>query len=811
MKIYLMHQTHTDIGYTDRQEKITKYHVDYLKQAIIISEKIANGKKEWEGFIWNNETHWIIERFIEATDVTWQKRLIEAIRRGHIQLAGNYLNLTDLVDGDILKIYLQKARDFADTHKVRLDTAISMDINGWSWGYCDAMYDAGIRYFYTCIHNHHGFVPFKEKHLPFYWEGQSGNKLLVWHGDVYNQGNVSRLVPDVVGKMVDGEFVTEAFITDEQLAYAKAWIDDYLESVKRQGYNYDFLPMTTKGLLVDNAPPNPHIIESIHAFNKKYGDEIEIEMVGLNDFFDILKTKKLDIPTYRGDWNDWWSDGFSSTPDAVAMYKEAQRNYHKIKHLQKDGFKFDLKQLSSLEYNLMMFSEHTWGYFTSVSEPWNKMTKKLEDRNKLFASKASELSDTLLDDYMFADGEMAKAAGRPMLYKVKNPYPNRRTQLVQLYTNWWEEFIVGEGYDLIDANSKERLSFQEIWVDQHSRRQINTWVTLDGFEDKVLAIIKKPSVKRHMPLDPLFTRDETYDYIPPHLDTSVFATQFYMETPHFKIEWDKEEGIHTVYDKLHAVNLLREDRLEGAFTPIYETSEIEHTYKFNVPDMQNIRREYGRNRKLFSSIRDTGKLINVKVLDKGPNIARVQLKYLLFGTQYCIVELKTYKAMPRIDVSLIVQKDTVWQPESLYLSLPFTTQEKETLYLDKANTIIRPRIDQLPETQALFYTTQSGYALMGETRSLNISLPDTPLLHLGTLDPGLIKVHDQTHPNTDMQYAWLMNNYWETNFATNLGGFYRLEFNLFLNDEVDDVNTLMKDTKQLNETYLVYQVKDHEA
>ena len=53
MKVYLLHQTHTDIGYTDRQEKIVKFHVDYLKQAIRISERIASGEKpQWEGFVW---------------------------------------------------------------------------------------------------------------------------------------------------------------------------------------------------------------------------------------------------------------------------------------------------------------------------------------------------------------------------------------------------------------------------------------------------------------------------------------------------------------------------------------------------------------------------------------------------------------------------------------------------------------------------------------------------------------------------------------------------------------------------------------
>ncbi len=77
-----MHQTHTDIGYTDRQEKLIKYHVDYLKQAVKISEAIAQGRKEWEGFVWNNETFWILERFLEHTDKSWKERLLKAIHRG---------------------------------------------------------------------------------------------------------------------------------------------------------------------------------------------------------------------------------------------------------------------------------------------------------------------------------------------------------------------------------------------------------------------------------------------------------------------------------------------------------------------------------------------------------------------------------------------------------------------------------------------------------------------------------------------------------------------------------------------------------
>lgn len=158
MKIYLMHQTHTDIGYTERQEKLEWYHVEYLKQAIVISEAIRSGeKKEWEGFVWNNETHWIIETFFKSVDDSWKERLFDAIKAGHIQLTANFLNMTDLVDESLLKKYLEKAVKFGKSIGVKINTALAQDVNGFGWGYAQALYDTGVRRFYTCVHNHHGF------------------------------------------------------------------------------------------------------------------------------------------------------------------------------------------------------------------------------------------------------------------------------------------------------------------------------------------------------------------------------------------------------------------------------------------------------------------------------------------------------------------------------------------------------------------------------------------------------------------------------------------------------------------------------
>jgi hypothetical protein len=75
-EIYVIQHTHTDIGYTERQEVIEAFQIDYIKQAIEISEAIHEGKKEWEGFRWTCETFWAVEKFLEQASDELKKRFV---------------------------------------------------------------------------------------------------------------------------------------------------------------------------------------------------------------------------------------------------------------------------------------------------------------------------------------------------------------------------------------------------------------------------------------------------------------------------------------------------------------------------------------------------------------------------------------------------------------------------------------------------------------------------------------------------------------------------------------------------------------
>lgn len=53
----------------------------------------------------------------------------------------------------------------------------------------------------------------------------------------------------------------------------------------------------------------------------------------------------------------------------------------------------------------MFYAEHTWGYSSSVSEPWHPNVNKLDLRKSLFALKANESASRACDKITYYYGE----------------------------------------------------------------------------------------------------------------------------------------------------------------------------------------------------------------------------------------------------------------------------------------------------------------------------------------------------------------------------------------------------------------------
>lgn len=91
--VYVVHHSHTDIGYTDLQEHVIALQVDYIRSALRLMQDDANAD-----FRWNCETLYCVEEFFRTATPEEQEQFLALAAEGRLGLSANYLNFTDLLD-----------------------------------------------------------------------------------------------------------------------------------------------------------------------------------------------------------------------------------------------------------------------------------------------------------------------------------------------------------------------------------------------------------------------------------------------------------------------------------------------------------------------------------------------------------------------------------------------------------------------------------------------------------------------------------------------------------------------------------------
>ncbi|MCM3109600.1 glycosyl hydrolase [Lederbergia lenta] len=804
-KIYLIHHSHTDIGYTERQEKIERFHVDYINKVIRILDDITAGKKpEWEGYKYTCENYWQVEQFLKNSTIEEQEKFEHYVHKGLIDISLTYLNLTELVDMDVLAKKLSDGRNYANEKQMKLNSAMTADINGYSWGYAEAMYQNGITNFFSCLHTHHGMFPLYKKQTPFFWETPNGNKVLVWNGDHYQLGNEFMLLPNTnisyqIRDEFSGDWDTDQFEVTEERVFR------YVKNLEMEGYPYAFVPAMISGVMTDNAPPNPRMMEIIHRFNEKHGEQIEFEVVTLNQFFEILRNETIDIPTYAGDWPDWWADGVGSTPAPTKIYRDAQRKYQLSKKLDPNGQLGNPIYLADAEHQLMMYAEHTWGYSSSVGEPWNTLVNDLDYRKGAYAVNANSLISRNLDEVLANLGEESLQADREKYFKVINPHERPVTDYTKVHIKHWED-VDGEYFhfkkdgfiEVVDCQTNEILASQVVMVP--GGNDIEFKISLAAKQDrlvKVRQIMDKPAGGTES--NHAYRGNDGVSDLAPYPGYERPTNHHIVETDHYRITFNDTTGIEQMIAKATGKNLIHPHAVHAPFTGVYEKTPI-------TTDACQERRRMGRNRKGRITERDVAKLVAIDQIADGALYTTIKMEFALEGTNMYVVMLRVYKQLPKIAVTVRIQKQNEWAPENLYIPLPFGDGENHELYAEKTGSVFRPAIDQIPGSNIDFYLLQNGMIFKNKDQDLLVALKDNPLVTLGTLAHHEIELsNEQTKiKNKDLVYSWVMNNFWETNFKVDLSGFYEFDYQLYLSGDNEAPEALIEKCQELNEGLVAF-------
>jgi len=767
--VYVVHHSHTDIGYTHGQSKIVRWHGQFIRQAIAMAEKRPD-------FAWTCETFYPVEQFWTGATARERERFIAAVKKGGIGLTAGYLHFTELPDAPLLQSLAARAKAFGDAAGVPISSMMSADVNGVARVEAQALAGAGVKLLYTCVHTHHGYVPFGERQKLFRWDLGNGKSVVVFHGDHYHAGNDLGFSPGA-----DSNYCTRDTVMPIGDEVMERRLPAYLKRVEADGWQHDFIVMAVSGMITDNGPPSLAIAERLARWNEKHGNEIRVEMTTPQKLAEKLSGLASSLPSYSGDWTDWWADGVGGDPEAVALFRQAQRDRRWLADTSaKTGTKIDL---TPLDNELSLFAEHTFGHSASMGSPWAIMPNQLRLTKLSYAGRAADIAERMIDEATDSLGGGAMAYDRPLAYRVTNPGDRIVHDIVSIEFNWGElqKWQISDTalrvVRLGDKGARQTVIHQKLPGLRGAKLLVDLTLA-PGETADLLVESAEPAATPPGPINCM--NDQLHDVVGDARDAKLS----WLKTAHVAIEWHAGRGITSWRDAASGRELI--DQAPGLAAPFTLVASRLSEKKLGPPQ-RLARQNLGRNRNAAEATWSTSKLVGVLASEPGSLIDRVELNYAIDGFEIARLRLGAWKTAPRVDVELIVHKTGTWDSENVYLALPFTAGKsgESGPWLDRGD-VVWPGKDQLPATLTDYYGVQDGIGWTGLDLGVAIAQWDSHLVQLGALGYGVRGVAGKPgETQTNLlpaglsgtgTFAWLMTNYWETNFAPELGGFYSFRY-----------------------------------
>jgi hypothetical protein len=771
--VYVIHHAHTDIGYTHGQSRIVRYHKDFIRQAMGIAA-------QHERFAWTCETFFAVEQFWQDATAAERERFVALVKAGRIGLTGAYFHMTELPNAALLEALALRARSFAQDAGVAIDSAMHADINGCQLAEARALARMGVKFLLTCVHPHHGYVPFGRRQELFRWNLGEGLELLVCHADQYMTGNELGLAPGAEFNYTAG-FSDPPVPFDEDVLERRLPI--YLERVTASGWGHDFVVLAASGLFTDNSPPSQAVAERIDRWNERHGKSVRIEMTTPSRLGAIIARSAAQLPVHQGDWPDWWADGVACDPEGVALFRQAQRERNWLEALAaaRPECQIDLR---SLDQSLALAAEHTFGHSDSVSHPWNHVASQLRLKKLSYIAEAADQAEVLIDQAGDLLGGGALSYNRSTVFRAVNPYPWPVRDLVELELEACElKRWKLEGAVRVVRKASGLVLPHQLELTMRGKKALVD-LTLGANESVDLAIEPDDRAVEEVDLRPRVP-DRTRDLRVNNAD--VPPTR--LATEWVEIQWASQEGIIGWRDLKTGKELIDAEAGANPFT--LRASRL-HS-KMDGPTQCLARKKLGRNRNGRDAEWGRSRLLRAISGSQGEHVDGVVLDYEMPGFEMLQVLLNARKREPRVDVEVRMHKIGTWDVENVYLSLPFSAGPGAELWFDRGMAM-RPGHDQLPGTLLDYCGVQDGFAWCAPRFGIAVAQLDSHLIQRGPLEYGVRDLVGEVEGNSrpgDI-YAWLMTNYWETNFSPEVGGFYSFRFSVLWGEHLSEASKALE-------------------
>jgi hypothetical protein len=180
---------------------------------------------------------------------------------------------------------------------------------------------------------------------------------------------------------------------------------------------------------------------------------------------------------------------------------------------------------------------------------------------------------------------------------------------------------------------------------------------------------------------------------------------------------------------------------------------------------------------------------NISVTDDGPIVKTIRIEYGAPGCNKLAADAQIVDELNMIRIINHIDKKKVYDPEAVHLAFPFNKPGGQIRY-DLAYGHCEPEKDQLPGSNKNFLCMEHWLDVSNEESGITLICPDAPLFEVGELTmDAIVTGWRDSIPSSQTVISYLMNNYWETNYAAAQEGLGRYSYILIPHGKFNPVAT----------------------
>lgn len=713
-RVYVVPSSHTDIGYTDLQERVFERHNQNTLKAL-------KACAEDPAFRWNLEVAAQAD-FLKDRSLASFRELMQRVRERRIGLPGLYLNmLTGLCDGEELIAAVRRSHELGRTYGFPVEAANLTDVPTSVGTLPMVLSGSGIRYFAEGVNQDRGPVfAHSDKRMrqsPFWWEWFDGSRVLTWLSEGYAQASALGLTEnvDTLGRRLT------------------AW----LRSFDRPDYPTD--AVFVYGAFSDNQPMDPHYARVAEEWNRTW-DYPRIILSTEPAFFRYVEAAAgRKLPVFRGDLGTYWEDGAGSTALETALARwararlELARRWETLAGLARARPR-DAATDASIWKDLLFYDEHTWGAWCSVSQPASEQTVKQWAFKAAFAHRAAAAASA-------RETEAAR-----VLAEAAKPLPARKRQgagprsvVVWNPNSWTQDFVA---WAPLGASGSIRV-----------RDCVSgSYVPAQTMNGRVYFIARSvPSCGwRTFELEPGPARS-LRSVLSPAGDAYTW------KTPRFVVKLDPATG------GIRSIRDARSGREWVDASSPYTLNQF--LYVFGGGDDTGMVHPGLPQPRL--EVR-THARAQVRLAANGPVMGVLQIERTGEGLPGVDTTL-SFDALGNIVVRNVIHKPMTLAKEAGYFAFPFRLNHprKAADWVDLPYGVVQVEKEQLPGACREWYTANSFAAASDGSVTAYLATPYAPLVTVGDIFRGAWRAHI---PPSGTLFSYVFNNYWHTNYKAGQSG-----------------------------------------